>query len=203
MKHRLERWYGFDHLHFITCSCYRRKPFLGTASARDVFLKVLSDVRHRYDFFLWGFVVMPEHIHLLITEPARGTPSTVLQALKQRASRALRHRRRKKASGSQMRLWAETHGTSERRFWQPRFYDFNVWTVRKKNEKINYMHFNPVKRGLVKDPQQWPWSSHCFYAGKGAHLCIPNPGWKPKPKNGKTRTLPNQRDAAPSLLLRA
>ena len=50
-----------------------------------------------------------------------------------------------------------------RRFWQPRFYDFNVWSVRKKNEKLHYMHMNPVKRGLVRNPKDWPWSSYRAY----------------------------------------
>ena len=47
MKHRLERRYGLGHLHFITRSCYRRKPLLGTERARGVFLKILAEVRER------------------------------------------------------------------------------------------------------------------------------------------------------------
>ena len=65
----LERRYGSGHWHLITCSCYRRMPPLGTAKARDIFLKILGQVRDRYDFGLFGYVVMPEHIHLLISEP--------------------------------------------------------------------------------------------------------------------------------------
>ncbi len=49
------------------------------------------------------------------------------------------------------------------RFWQPRFYDFNVYSPKKKREKLEYMHANPVKRGLVKDPGGWLWSSFSFY----------------------------------------
>jgi putative transposase len=82
-KNRLERRYGQRHLHFITCSCYQRRPLLGTARKRDVFLKILDEVRTRYQFSLVGYVVMPEHIHLLISEPKVGNPSTVMQALKQ------------------------------------------------------------------------------------------------------------------------
>src|SRR5450631_4524963 len=67
---------------FITCSCYQRQPFLGTAPRRDLFLKVLEQVRRRYPVVIVGYVVMPEHFHLPISEPQRGTPSTVLQALK-------------------------------------------------------------------------------------------------------------------------
>src|SRR5580704_15124167 len=90
MKNRLERRYGEGHLHFITCSCFQRKPFLGTPKARDCFLQILSEVRDRYDFGLIGYVVMPEHIHLLISEPNVGDPSSVMKGLKQRISRALR-----------------------------------------------------------------------------------------------------------------
>jgi len=47
--------------------------------------------------------------------------------------------------------------------WQPRFYDFNVWTEHKRVEKLRYMHRNPVKRGLVQEPEQWPWSTFRYY----------------------------------------
>jgi putative transposase len=132
MRNKLERRYGHRHLHFITCSCYCRQPLLGTARKRDVFLTILDEVRRDYQFWLVGYVVMPEHIHLLISEPQRGTPSTVMQVLKQRVSRLLRQ-------------------NSPQSFWQRRFYDFNVWSWKKRIEKLNYMHQNPVKRGLVAD----------------------------------------------------
>lgn len=151
MKNRLERRYGLGHLHFITCSCYRRMPLLATPRARDRFLKILNQVRDRYDFGLVGFVVMPEHIHLLISEPNVGNPSEVMKALKQRVSRALRGKKRKSSVG-QMRLWEDSFLKHYAHFWQRRFYDFNVWSIRKKNEKMNYMHFNPIKRRLVERP---------------------------------------------------
>jgi len=180
LTHRLERRYGSGHLHFITCSCYRRLPFLGTAGARDCFLKTLSDVRDRYDFALLGFVVMPEHIHLLISEPNVGNPSTVMRVLKQRVSRNLRARRRKRTAAGQMRLWDDSPLSLHPRFWQRRFYDFNVWSTRKRNEKINYMHFNPVKRGLTPTPKEWRWSSYLFYRNAEPGLCAPNPVWEAK-----------------------
>jgi REP element-mobilizing transposase RayT len=78
----LKRYYGSGDLHFITASCYRRHPLLASASRRDLFIKVLEQVRRRYQFVLVGYVVMPEHFHLLISEPEKGNPSTVIQALK-------------------------------------------------------------------------------------------------------------------------
>jgi putative transposase len=113
---------------------------------------------------------MPEHVHLLIGEPPSGTPSDVMRVLKQRVSRFLRGRRRKRISQAQLRLWNGTPASPLRSFWQRRFYDFNVWSRRKRNEKLNYMHTNPVKRGLVRNPKDWAWSSYRFYMKSGTVL---------------------------------
>lgn len=180
-KNRLERRYGWGHLHLITCSCYRRLPFFASERRRDVLLNILREVRDRYDFALLGYVVMPEHIHLPISEPNVGTPSLVMQVLKQRLSRTLR-RRPRNSPASQMRFWKDEQLSKHPRFWQRRFYDFNVWSFRKKNEKLNYMHFNPVRRGLVDHPKSWDWSSYRFYMIGGPVLCPPNPQWKPAPE---------------------
>src|SRR5277367_4049656 len=118
LKNRLERRYGQRHLHFITCSCYRRLPLLGTARKRDLFLKILDETRTRHQFLLAGFVVMPEHIHMLISEPKTGTPSTVMQVLKQRVSRLLRRKTRHRPNSSQLRLWQDPPGEMQRSFWQ-------------------------------------------------------------------------------------
>jgi len=69
MPRGLHRYYGAHHLHFITCSCYRRLPLLRSARSRDRFLSVLEQTRQRYRFVVVGYVVMPEHIHLLLSEP--------------------------------------------------------------------------------------------------------------------------------------
>ena len=155
MPQGLQRIYGIGDLHFITFSCYRRLPLLGSARARTIFVKVLSEIRDRFKFDLIGYVVMPEHVHLLISEPEIGTPSTVMQMLKQRVSRLLN-----KGSGNE-----RSHT-----LWETRFYDFNVQTKKKKVEKLIYMHLNPVKRGLVERPEDWIWSSYSFYQEKGTIL---------------------------------
>src|SRR5216684_3627850 len=104
----LKRYYGKGHWHFITFSCYRRLSLLKTVRARDTFVKELGKVRNEMGFHLLGYVVMPEHVHLLMSEPPQGTPSTVLQKLKLRVARRLRKRRRTTWVG-QMRLpFAET-----------------------------------------------------------------------------------------------
>ena len=100
--------------------------------------------RRQYDFYVIGYVVMPEHAHLLISEPERGTLASAVQAIKQSVARRL--------------LGESPH------FWQARYYDFNVWTKKKRIEKLKYIHRNPVKRGLVEKPEDWRWSSFCNYA---------------------------------------
>jgi len=175
MTKGLERRYGQHHLHFITFSCYRRLPLLRTTAARDIFLRALDETRQRYQFVIVGYVVMPEHVHLLIGEPKIGTPSTVMQVLKQRVSKMLRGRRRKRVPATQMRLWDERRDERLPHFWQGRFYDFNVWSKKKRNEKLHYMHFNPVKRKLVDDPKLWLWSSYRFYRYDETGICAPNP----------------------------
>ena len=169
----LHRTYGAHHLHFITCSCYRRSPFLRTASRRSRFLSILEQTRQRYHFVVVGYVVMAEHIHLLITEPEIGNPSTVMQVLKQRTARALLPKKREDTR--QSCLFGDKIVRSP--FWQARFYDFNVWTARKRVEKLRYMHRNPVKRGLVSSPEQWRWSSYRFYFLDQAGRVRVNEGW--------------------------
>jgi putative transposase len=166
MRNPLKRHYGQGGLHFVTFSCYRRRPLLGTAQARHRFVKILDEVRRRHAFRLVGYVVMPEHVHLLISEPARKNPSKVLQVLKQKVARALLKRRRR-ANSAQLSLAFEGGQREEGHFWQRRFYDFNVWSEKKLKEKLEYMHANPVQRKLVQHPKDWPWSSWTHYAGKG------------------------------------
>jgi REP-associated tyrosine transposase len=163
MRNPLRRYYGLGDLHFVTFSCYRRRPFLGTRRARDRFVKILDEVRSRHRFRIVGHVVMPEHVHLLISEPAKVTPSKVLQVLKQKVSRALRRKRRRSALG-QLSLAFPGDRDNGTAFWQRRFYDFNVWSAKKVKEKLEYMHANPVMRKLVSHPKDWPWSSWSNYA---------------------------------------
>lgn len=144
----LQRFYGRNDLHFITFSCYHRLPLLGSASSRSCFVEILDITRHYHRFLLLGYVVMPEHVHLLISEPELGTPSQTLQVLKQKVSARL----------------AATHTHSA--FWQRRFYDFNAWSSEKFEEKLDYIHCNPVERGLVSHPGDWPWSSWSYYTLK-------------------------------------
>src|SRR5216683_1146827 len=129
---RLKRYYGQGDLHFVTFSCYRRLPLLGSRRARDVFVVELGRVRKKYGFRLVGFVVMPEHVHLLMSEPRSGTPSTVLQMPKQRVARKLR--RRRKAGCAGQTAFSFVKGEELRSFWQARF-TISMCTARERGKR--------------------------------------------------------------------
>jgi putative transposase len=159
MPSNLKRYYGCAHLHFITFTCYHRQPWLASPRRRDLFLKVLEQARERYRFVVVGYVVMPEHVHLLLSEPEKGNPSRVVQAVKQGSARVVLRPLRKQQIQGQAELFA----SGEAHVWQKRFYDFNVWSEHKRIEKLRYMHENPVRRRLVLAPEQWMWSSYRSY----------------------------------------
>jgi putative transposase len=116
-------------------------------SDRDIFCIALEAMRLRWEFGIVGYVVMPEHVHLLVREPEKGTLAVAMQMLKQTVSRKL--------------------GAKVEPFWMSRYYDFNVYSEAKVREKLEYMHFNPVKRGLVYEGIDWQWSSARVYTGLG------------------------------------
>jgi putative transposase len=114
---------------------------LSRAESADLFEDALERVRRRYLFVVAGYVVMPEHVHLLVNEPRRLLLSRAIQALK--LSVSMRGRKRP--------------------FWQAHYYDFNVPSHKKFVEKLRYIHRNPVRRGLVARPEDWKWSSFRHY----------------------------------------
>jgi putative transposase len=141
MTKGLVRHQQYSSFHFVTFSCYRRLPYLGTESVRGRFERSLETMRLRSGFVVSGFVVMPEHVHLLVSEPKTAILSKAIQAVKLSVSVQ----------------------SKERSFWQARYYDFNVHNEEKRVEKLRYMHRNPVKRGLVVKPEEWAWSSFRHY----------------------------------------
>ena len=139
MPSGLKRFQRAESLHFVTFSCFHRLPFLDGAAAKDTVEAVLERTRHRHQARVYAYVLMPEHIHLLVNEPPSILLAQFLKALKQVTSRMLRGPRKK--------------------FWQGRYYDSNVSGEKARSEIIRYIHRNPVARGLVAKPEDWKWSS--------------------------------------------
>jgi putative transposase len=140
----LKRFHKSRQTHFVTFCCYHRRKSFTNLIAKQTFEDVLERVRSGYQLCVYGYVVMPEHVHLLVGEPDRATLATALKALKQGVSRRL-------------------IGDAEH-FWQKRYYDFNVRDHQQFMEKLRYIHRNPVKSGLCECPEDWEWSSFRHYA---------------------------------------
>lgn len=206
MTEGLKRYYGEAHLHFITSSCYQRRAYLD-APKRGLFLDILEEARQKFAFVVVGYVVMPEHFHLLMSEPEISDPSFVMKWIKYRVSRRvlgeIAHTSRqsygKNGIVSPRDVWGtqpthtrtnsrtETEPLREivsKRFWQHRFFDFNVFMGRKRAEKLDYMHQNPVKRAFVSSAEDWKWSSARFYTTGEQGIVKVNVGW---PEFGKKR----------------
>jgi putative transposase len=150
MPRGLHRFQQSKQTHFITFSSYRRQGRLRQPARCDLFLEKLEQTRRRFALRVYGYVVMPEHVHLLVSEPARGLLATAIQSLKLAVAKRVR------ALGMEPEEPAQ--------FWQKRYYDRNVRDYDECIEKLRYIHRNPVKRGLVRRPEDWPWSSFQHYS---------------------------------------
>ena len=158
-----------SHLHFITASTYRRVRLFDSPRFRARFIETLDQLRSEFDFRLVGYVLMPEHFHLLVRPSKAHSPSRIVGSLKQRTARYIIENLKESKEPwcrrmlNKIVLPETVHDESTYRVWQRRFYDFNVWSESKQLEKLQYMHGNPVKRRLVENPANWLWSSWRFY----------------------------------------
>ncbi|MGC2636284.1 MAG: transposase [Acidobacteriaceae bacterium] len=89
MPWSLKRYQNAGHLHFVTFSCFDRRAFFEREAARRSFEAALERVRRSYRVCVYAYVVMPEHVHLLLGEPGRGTLADALKSLKQGVARRL------------------------------------------------------------------------------------------------------------------
>ena len=174
------RHYELNHLHYITTSTYRRMRLFDSKLFKDRWVATLDELREELKFRIVGYVLMPEHFHVLVWPTAEANPSQIVQRLKDGTAlfilKTLKENSgytwcRKMLAG--VALPPTVHHHAHSRVWQRRFYDMNIWTPKKREEKLNYMHYNPVKRGLVTHPGDWPWSSWRFYfLNDGSALAI-------------------------------
>ena len=167
---RQKHYYGENHLHFLTRSVYRRTCLFDSDRFRQRWVETLDDLRRELGFKLAGYVLMPEHFHLLIWPSADANPSQILQKLEGRTALFMLKQLKENTTQSwcrkmlnQVRLPSTVHHHAHFRVWQRGGYDLNVWSSKKINEKLDYMHNNPVVRKLVDQPGDWPWSSWRFY----------------------------------------
>ncbi len=163
-------YYGLNHLHFLTTSVYRRVRLFDSDRFKQRFVATLAELRRELGFGIVGYVLMPEHFHLLLWPSEQANPSPIMQRLEGRmakfilkSSRDDRDRPWCAKMLARLTLPPTVHDEAHCRVWQRRFHDLNVWSEKKRLEKLTYVHNNPVRRGLARAPGDWAWSSWRFY----------------------------------------
>ncbi len=155
--------------HSLTFSCYRRQAFLSRDRSRRWFVEALSAARQEHKFDLWAYVVMPEHVHLLIfPRDDHYSMSGILLDIKRPVARkAVRYvKAHAPAFLDQMRD-QQPNGVVRHRFWQRGGgYDRNLIDAKTIHNTMAYIHANPVRRGLVESAEDWSWSSAGFYSDR-------------------------------------
>ena len=173
-RKRCKRYDIEGDVHHVNFSCFQRLPLFSRERSCRWMLDAITLGRQQGKFDLWAYVVMPEHVHLVL-QPATGVKiSQILTTLKQSVSKRAIPWLHQHAPEFLARLKAPLpNGKQTHRFWlRGGGYDRNLRGVADVYEKIEYVHNNPVRRGLVTIPEAWPWSS-CRAWQSGDDVPIP------------------------------
>lgn len=150
----LRRHYEDNNLHYITCSTYRRTRVFDSDRFKLNFVETLRDVRNELEFKLVGYVLMPEHYPMMIWPCGNADPTRIMKSLKERTALFVLDQLSEnlqfgwcRKTLARLMLPPTVHSPAKYRVWQKRFFDTNIWSEKKRLEKPDYMHANPVKRG--------------------------------------------------------
>jgi putative transposase len=172
------------HAHELTFTCYQRYRFLSAERTCRWLAGAIDAARTAHDFALWAFVFMPEHVHLLIwpRRPAYDM-GAILRAIKEPVSRLAMEHLGTQAPEWLPRITRRRGMRNERVFWQSGSgFDRNIWEPQVLLPMIDYIHENPVRRGLVARARDFPWSSAAWFEGTPTWELIPDgipPEWVP------------------------
>jgi putative transposase len=183
MTRGLKRFQASGQSHFITFSCYRRLPNLSELQFCEGLLAALEAARKHSGMRVYGFVLMPEHVHLLVSEPDRSTLADVIRSVKFSSAKRVRRLR--------------ANGCGSGPFWQKRYYDRNIRNYRDFLEKLRYIHRNPVKRGLVENPEDWAWSSFRHYVSGEAGIVEIESEWTAGKRECEADRAPPSEETTP------
>ena len=148
--------------HYLTFSCFHNQQFLNKDRARRWFIEALENSRKKHHYDLWAWVIMPEHVHLMVLPGTESRISNLLKSIKLSVAKTASSWVKENAPGFLSSMTdTQPDGTKTIRFWQRGGgHDRNNCSVDELYEKINYIHKNPVRRGLVDHPGDWNWSSY-------------------------------------------
>lgn len=145
------------YAHFVTFSCYRRRRLLDPDHPKRIVLGTLNHQLSSLKAKCVSFVVMPDHIHAIIWLPETGQLSRFMRGWKRMSSFRIRKWYRENDSS-----YFDGFGEGDK-FWQPKYYSFEIYSTAKLEEKLTYMHLNPVRAELVAKATDWKWSSARWY----------------------------------------
>ena len=168
------------HVYYVTTVTYGRLPIFTRPAYIVALIDSLNFYRYKLEFKLLGYVIMPDHAHLMIWPQGKATISEIMRDYKKFTSGRIM--RQADVEGNREWLAAfcqagQITGRSDHKVWQDDFWDENVYTERFLRQKLNYMHRNPVRAGLVDQPEQYPYSSYRNYALGDESLIEIDQGW--------------------------
>lgn len=176
----LPKFNDSSYAHFVTTRTYESYPYFRNERLAGIVQEELTFYSRKYEFDLLGYVIMPNHLHLLVwwdveTKPEL-TISRVMNSIKTMTSKRVK-RELFYGNGSEYKgSLADIGQATQRHFqlWQAGFYDFNIYTEEKLLEKLEYLHGNPVKAGLASTPAEYCWSSYQDYFSEDKRICLKN-----------------------------
>ena len=150
----IRRYHLENQAIFITAVCHKRMPNLASEREKNLLLDVMREVKVEMPFRLMAYVILNDHFHCIIRPEAASDFPRIVQSIKLRFT----HRwKRKQVITTPINLW-------QRRFWDHVIRDANDL-----HRHLDYIHYNPVKHGLVSDPADYPWSSFHVHQAKGRY----------------------------------
>jgi len=176
----LQRFHIEGHIYYITTIIYNRLPIFTRPTFVIPLLDSLNFYRYKQEFKLVGYVVMPDHIHLIIWPFGNSTVSDIMRDYKEfTAKRIIRQAEVEGIADwvEAFRQAGETTGRSNNKVWQDSYWDENVYTERFLRQKLNYLHRNPLRAGLVERPADHPYSSYRNYEFGEEWLIEIDRGW--------------------------
>jgi putative transposase len=171
------RYNDVGHSHSLTFTCFHRKAFLSKDRTRLWLIDALSMARERLHFDIWAYVIMSEHVHVLLyPHQPDYSISRILEAIKLPVTRHAKNYLLHNAPEALNQMCdRQPNGHNAYRFWQRGGgYDRNLFEPDAIHSEIEYIHNNPVRRGLVEKAEQWRWSSAGWYAGITDVMLMPD-----------------------------
>lgn len=169
----LPRFNEDSYAHFVTTKTYRGQRIFDDAKCYRIVTEDIKYYSRQFDFEVVAYCVMPDHLHLIVwwdvDRYPRLTISTIMHRIKGRSAKRISdyllagrrgfHAPPKNSRGIKASATQEKNTRDTIPIWQPSFYDFNIYSEKMLRQKVEYIHWNPVRAGLCSRPEDWRWSS--------------------------------------------